>query len=195
MTDPVPEWACEQFEEFYLQTFDRVLARARMLTAGGTRRSAEDLMHDAYVQALRHWAQALSGLAAPQRIVWMRTTMARLAAREHEQQKRFQACAAQLHQPDFSEASGSEAAALAALTWRQCWQKIQAMSQIEKSVSILCFVDGCSRAQAAEILGVPESTVRGALKRARDCLAERVGSQLDFEPRYGKRGREPHHER
>jgi DNA-directed RNA polymerase specialized sigma24 family protein len=152
-------------------------------------------MHDAYVQALRHWAQTLDGLAAPQRIVWMRTTMARLAAREHAQERRFQACAAQLYQPDFSEASGPEAAALAALTWRQCWQKIQATQQIEKNVSILCFLDGYSRVQAAEILGVPESTVRGALKRARYCLAERLASQLDFEPRYGKKGGEPRHER
>lgn len=195
MTDPVPEWVRQQFAEFYLQTFDRVLARAGMLAAGAARRSAEDLMQDTYVQAFRHWEPVLAGLAPPQRIIWMRTTMARLAAKEHAHEQRFQACAALLYQPDFSEASGPDAAALAALTWRECWQGIQAMPEIEKNVSVLCFLDGYSRVQAAEILGMPESTVRGALKRARDCLAERLGPQLDFEPRYGKKGGEPRHER
>jgi RNA polymerase sigma factor (sigma-70 family) len=189
MTDPVPDWVREQFEGFYLETFDRVLARARMLTGGGARRSAEDLMHDAYMQALRHWEPVLGGLAHPQRIIWMRTTMARLAARENTREQQFQDCAALLYQPDFSEASRPDAAALAALNWQQCWRGIQAMPEIEKNVSILCFLDGYSRVQAAEILGMPESTVRGALKRARDGLAEQLGPQLDFEPRYGRRGR------
>lgn len=186
MTDPVPEWARQQFEDFYLQTFDRMLAYAKMLTASLRRRAAEDLMQDAYVQALRCWERVLGGLQQPQRIAWMRTTLARLAGNEGKHEWRFQAWAARLYQPDFSEASGPEAAALAALTWQECWQAMRAMPQIEVKVIVLCLFDGYSRVDAAEILGVPESTVRGALKRARDRLAERVGSQLDFERRYGK---------
>ena len=60
------------------------------------------------------------------------------------------------------------------------------MPTTEKVVSMLVWGEGFSEAQVAEILDMPSSTVRGALKRARDRLiALGVPAQLSFEAKYG----------
>ncbi len=189
MTERVDPQACLQFEEFYRETCDRLLARALMLVGTTRRQTAEDLMHDAYAQALRNWVQVLAGLIRQQRVAWMRTTMARMANREQQRIRRDEqdlAALAVIWQPDARE-SDTETRALARLTAQECLRGMQAMSALERTVAVLCFLDGYSGAQAARILDMPESTIRSAVKRARDCLAEQVGQQLPFEPRYGMR--------
>src|SRR5262249_29798818 len=147
-----------------------MLARANMLT---DHHSAQDLVQDAYVLAARRWVAVLRNLEPGQRINWMRTCLARLASDQRRSDRQVQDKACKLYEPDRARAPDPEDAALAAVSVDVFWKAIKAMSTTRRIVCLLVWVDGYSAAQAAEILQMPESTVRGAIKRTRDALLEK----------------------
>jgi RNA polymerase sigma-70 factor (ECF subfamily) len=180
-----PDWAIDEFEEFYRATHAKVYARARMLTR--CPHDAEDLMQPAYIEALASWTAVLHTLALGQRISWMLTTITRMAGRQWRRNKTFDDLAPKLYEPDRGQPPDPETAALAGLPAAICLRIIETMDEPDRSICILCWVDGYRAIEIAEILGIPDSTVRGNLKRARDGMRRQVGPHLTFLPKYGTR--------
>ena len=167
MTEPLPDWAVSEFAEFHASTVHKMIARARVLT---DRHSAQDLVQDAYVLAARRWVSTLRNLDTGRRLRWMRTCIARLASDRRRSDRQFQDKAGRLYEPDVSRAPDPEDAALASVSAEACWRAIREMSMTTRIICVLVWVDGYSAAEVAGILGMSDSAVRGAIKRARDTL-------------------------
>ena len=60
-------------------------------------------------------------------------------------------------------------------TARLVWRVLDALSEAHREVLVLCDVEERSRAEVAEILGIPEGTVKSRLRLAR--LAFRAESE------------------
>lgn len=185
---PMPLWACEQSADFYRMTITGMLGKALLLT-GGDRPAAEDILHDAYASLMHNWATKLRHAEHDQRARWMIVCMSRLVVDRSRKDRQLQTKGPKLYEPDRSRATDPEDAALATIPAEACWQALVEMSAIERSAFVLCWAQGYSRAEAAELLDLPTSTVRGALKRARDQLYSIVADQLPFDPRYGSPAR------
>ncbi len=65
MSESLPDWVVDEFADFHRRTVHRMLARAHTLA---DRHSAEDLVQDAYVLAVRGWVGTLRGLEEGQRL-------------------------------------------------------------------------------------------------------------------------------
>ena len=136
----------------------RFLAR---LTRG---ESADDIAQDAFLRAWRSapaWRGEGSYRGWLLRIAWTeflasRRAAGRRSARDHEAYERSAA-----PQRD-AEAALDLDRALAALGER------------ERAAASLCFGEGCSHAEAAEIMGLPLGTLKSVLARARSALVERL---------------------
>jgi len=178
-----PNWAIEEFTEFYQGTYDKVYARARILTH--CRHDAEDLLQPAYIEALASWDSILHTLVLAQRVSWMLTTITRMAGRQWRRNRTFDDLAPKLYEPDHGLGPNPEAAALAELPAAICLRIIGTMAEPDKSICILCWVDGYRAVEIAEILDMPASTIRGTLKKVRDHLRSEVVPHLTFVPKYG----------
>jgi len=51
---------------------------------------------------------------------------------------------------------------------------LRALGERERAAASLCFGEGCSHAEAAEIMGLPLGTLKSILARARTALASRL---------------------
>jgi len=65
VSESLPDWVVDEFADFHRRTVHRMLARAHTLA---DRHSAEDLVQDAYVLAVRGWVGTLRGLEEGQRL-------------------------------------------------------------------------------------------------------------------------------
>lgn len=136
----------------------RFLAR---LTRG---EGGDDIAQDVFLRAWRSSA-AFRGEGSYRgwllRIAWTEFLSSRRAAgrRAARDQAAFEIAPAPRRDPD---AALDLARALAALGER------------ERAAASLCFGEGCSHAEAAEIMGLPLGTLKSILTRARTALASRL---------------------
>jgi RNA polymerase sigma-70 factor (ECF subfamily) len=136
----------------------RFLAR---LTRG---EGADDIAQDAFLRAWRSaaaWRGEGSYRGWLLRIAWTeflasRRAAGRRAARDHEA---------------FERSTAPQRDAEAALDLDRA---LAALPERERAAASLCFGEGCSHAEAAEIMGLPLGTLKSVVARARSGLVERL---------------------
>lgn len=136
----------------------------RFLTRLSRGEGADDLAQEVFLKAWRRardWRGDGSYRAWLMKIAWTQfltsyRAKGRSAAREQEAYERE---AASAHDPDTAIDLGR---ALAALGER------------ERAAALLCFGEGCSHSEAAEIMGLPLGTLKSIVARARTALAARL---------------------
>jgi RNA polymerase sigma-70 factor (ECF subfamily) len=154
----------QSFEALYRAEYPRLLAVATALT--GDRREGEDLVQDTMVKAFVRWPR-VGGLERPggwcHRVL---TNACRSRRRRRRTEQRF--LAAQSHaEPHYDQVP---AAVLA------FWSVVRTMPERPRAVVAMYYCADRSTVEIAEILGVPEGTVRSDLSRARVILARELGA-------------------
>ena len=125
---------------------------------------ADDLAQDVFVRAWRkagEWRGSGSYRSWLLGIAWTeflasRRAEARRAARDHQAYERS---ATAMRDPE------------AALDLQRA---LEALGERERAAASLCFGEGCSHAEAAEIMGLPLGTLKSIVARARTALAARL---------------------
>lgn len=149
------------FAEFYQRTFARVLSATLM--ASGHRGDAEDAVQEAYIIALRRWAE-VGRYDAPD--AWV----LKVALRRLWRSQRRHRHAAQLAVTVPPGASPEETA--------YAREVIGALATLPPPVRIalvMCAVLGWSQAEVAEVLQVPRNTIANRIFRGRAKLAAQLG--------------------
>jgi RNA polymerase sigma-70 factor (ECF subfamily) len=70
--------------------------------------------------------------------------------------------------------------ALSSIVLQRCWARMRQMPEIRQRVAFLRWSEEWSSREIADLLGINQSTVRVHLMRARDELAEEIGSQVSL---------------
>lgn len=155
----------------------RVYRAARAILRDET--EAEDAMQDAYVAAFRHLRE-FEGRAA------FSTWLVRIAVHESLQRLRRKRVAAGIADEDLEEstmatthAPSPEASASDGEVRAVLEETIDALPAAFRAVFILRTVEEMTGPETAEVLGIPEETVRTRLHRARALLRDEVTKRLD----------------
>jgi RNA polymerase sigma factor (sigma-70 family) len=148
--------------------------RARRIHAYCFRRTAdhalaEDLMSVVFLEAWRR----RSDVTPEQVLPWLYGVATNVLRNQHRSMRRYRAALERLPaptpQPDFSETV--EARVDAERKMRAILDIVHSLPESEQDVLALCIWQGLTSGEAALALGVPETTVRGRLRRARAHLA------------------------
>lgn len=155
----------------------RVYRAARAILRDET--EAEDAMQDAYVAAFRHLRE-FQGRSA------FSTWLVRIAVHEALQRLRRKRLAAGIADDDLEEATmgtthlpSPEKVASDGEVRAVLEQTIDALPAAFRAVFVLRTVEELSGPETAEVLGIPEETVRTRLHRARALLRDEVEKRLD----------------
>lgn len=149
----------EGFEQLYEGEYLSMLQLAYLMT--GDRAEAKDLTQEAFARLLADWDR-VKDFDRPG--AWTRRVLIRLCSRSRDRASRsspFQDLAA----IDHADAVGSArdvAAAILGLPVRQ------------RAAVVATYWMGCSAAEAADLIGCREATVRVHLHRARTALATKL---------------------
>jgi RNA polymerase sigma-70 factor, ECF subfamily len=151
------------FEDLYRREYPNLVAVARALT--GDRHDGEDLVQDTMVKAFVHWDRVrlyqkpgswcLRVLTHACRDHWRRR---RTRTRFLDRQRRVE---------PSSEGPGVEFVAF--------WQAVRRLPQRPRLVVTLYYAGDRSIAEVAELVKVPEGTVKSDLARARVVLMSELG--------------------
>ena len=141
----------------------------RRFLARLTRGDADDLAQEVFLKAWRaasSWRGEGSYRGWLLRIAWTLFLTAhrgeqRRGARDHEAYERMSAPAA-----------GPETAI-------DLERALDQLGERERAAALLCFGEGCSHAEAAEIMALPLGTLKSILARARNALAARLETVHD----------------
>jgi RNA polymerase sigma-70 factor (sigma-E family) len=169
----------ERLEDLYEREYWPLLRVACSLT--GDRARAEDLVHDVFVQAQRHW----DGVAATDRPeAWLRRVLVNTATSTW----RRSAAEARANGRWAGRSGGARGSAPAvdALPDTELWAAVRRLPRRQREAVVLVHVDDRSVADVAAVLGCAEDTVRTHLRRAHARLArvlgEAVGDGPDHDP-------------
>jgi RNA polymerase sigma factor (sigma-70 family) len=138
----------------------RFLAR---LTRGD---GADDLAQEAFLKAWRlagHWRGEGSYRGWLMRIAWTGFLSAERARGRRETRE----------QAEVSAASTGPDARI------DIERALAALSERERAAALLCYGEGCSHREAADIMGVPLGTLKSIVARARTQLAARLETSHD----------------
>lgn len=152
----------ESFEAFYVREIRSVVGLAYVLSGSG--RAAEDLAQDAFLKAYRNWDR-ISSYDDPGG--WVRRVVS------NDSVSRFRRLAAETRallrlrgESYIIPQADPEAIHL--------WEEVRRLPARQAQVIALRYYDQRSNAEAAEILGCSETTVKTHLQRARETLARRL---------------------
>jgi RNA polymerase sigma-70 factor (sigma-E family) len=162
----------ERFEDLYQREYWPLLRVACSLT--GDRARAEDLVHDVFVQAHRHWVTVAE---ADRPAAWLRRVLVNTAT------SRWRRASAEVR-ANGRWAARSMAASLvappdAALPDAEVWSAVRRLPRRQREVVALVHVDDRSVAEVAAILDCHEDTVRTHLRRAHARLAALLGVPVE----------------
>jgi RNA polymerase sigma-70 factor (ECF subfamily) len=136
----------------------------------GDRELAEDLTSVVFLEAWRCRDKAETGGNAE--LPWLYGIAANVVRNQWRKQRRYRAALARLPRPrDEADLAQDAVDHLAdPEQMRRVVAKLRALPQIEQDVLTLCAWEDLSPKEAAAALGVPESTVRTRLHRARQRM-------------------------
>jgi RNA polymerase sigma-70 factor, ECF subfamily len=163
-TEMATEDAAPDFDQFFRSEYPRLLAT--MYLACGNRAEAEDLAQEAMARAFDRWAR-VSAAASPSGYVYAiafnlnRTRLRRFA----------RAFRREAHGVPTPSRDPSEIAVERADTARA----IRSLSLRDRQALLLVEWLGMSSEEAAGVLGISSSSVRGRIHRARGVLSELIG--------------------
>lgn len=151
------ELTSESFDAFFRREYRPVVGVAFALT--GSRPAAEDLAMEAFEQALRHWGTLDNPSGWIRRVVTNRgvSRLRRLGAEARS--------LARLRPPDDG---------LVDVTSMAVWEGVRRLPPRQAQVVVLHHVDGLTRKEIAELLGIGEETVKTHLERGRARLAHHL---------------------
>ncbi len=151
------------FDELYRRDFHSLVALAYGLS--GSRTGAEEIVQEAFLAAHRRWAR-ISQYDDPslwlRRVVLNRSVSAvRRRVAEARAMARLRAGPNRPHVlPEFHE---------------ELWRAMRRLPPRQAKAVVLHYVDDCSVAEVASILGCTDGTVKTHLHRARRTLADALG--------------------
>ena len=144
--------------------FDRLVRE--LATVTGSRAEAEDVVADAFVQALKHWGK-LSSYDDP--VAWVRkVAYNRAHSRWRRQQVLSRLLPGLLRQPQVDVLVGAHA---------DLQQALLALPARQREVIVLHHLSDLSVEEVAVALGVSVGTVKSSLSRGRGRLQELLGAQ------------------
>jgi RNA polymerase sigma-70 factor (ECF subfamily) len=153
----------EPFEAFFRREYQPVLGLAFVLCR--SRADAEELTMDAFEAALRNWP-TVSRLDAPG--AWVRKVVSNSSV------SRFRRLSAEAR-ARLRLSGAVEPSALDATGHAEVWEAVRRLSRRQAQVVALFYVEGFSRAEVAQVLGLSEESVKTHLERARRQLEEELG--------------------
>lgn len=156
---------------------DRAFTLARRLT--GDAAAAEDLAQEAFLQVYRNLARFEEGRPF---LPWFTTILRNLA--RNRARKRVPTpveVGVDAHDPVDSQAADPPARAEAAERRRQVEVEVAALPERYRDVVALRYLEDRSVKEVADLVGIPEGTVKTYLFRARDILRQRLGRWLGGE--------------
>jgi len=158
-------------EELYLLHFDRIYSYLHMSV--GNRHDAEDLTTQTFLKMLEaigrfRWRTAPFS-------AWLFRIAHNLAMDHFRATKRWQP-EEEVPEPEGSEESSAEEAALESIGRRSMLELIENLSHEQKQVLTLKFVFNFSNGEAATILGKTEGAVKSLQHRALASLQKQISS-------------------
>jgi RNA polymerase sigma-70 factor (ECF subfamily) len=131
---------------------------------------AEDIVQEVFLRVAKHGARDIEdGKAWMSRIAW-RVSVDRYRKRGKHDQEEFDE---RIHAP-FVHSSGTEANAMSRETLALLDRLIAALPKKEREALLLTSIEELSSAEAANVLGTNETSVRARVFRARQRLAEKL---------------------
>jgi RNA polymerase sigma-70 factor, ECF subfamily len=161
----------QALEELYLLHFDRIYSYLHMSV--GNRHDAEDLTTQTFMKMLEsitrfRWQSAPFS-------AWLFRIAHNLAMDHFRATKRWQP-EEEVPEPEGSEESSAEEAALESIGRRSMLELIENLSHEQKQVLTLKFVFNFSNGEAATILGKTEGAVKSLQHRALASLQKQISS-------------------
>jgi RNA polymerase sigma factor (sigma-70 family) len=143
-------------------------ALLRVARGIGAPQDAEDAVQSAYFSLLRKQGQRLDIPVLP----WLKTAVIRIAYRQKAKQQKQHDIARRLSRPLETATPLEQIVSASEIT--RVRREIARLPATYRDPVVLRYLDGLSTAEAAELLGLPEATVRTRLHRARGLLKGRL---------------------
>jgi RNA polymerase sigma-70 factor (ECF subfamily) len=159
------------FEDFYRREYRSVVGL--MYTMTGAPQVAEDIAHDAFVEAFRRWDR-VGQYEKPG--AWVRRIAMQRASRWHTRSLAEARALAQGFLDSDEVISGTELS----VEHAELWQAVRALPRRQAQVLALYYQAQYSVGEIAETLGLAPGTVRAQLHDARRSLAKKLGADADF---------------
>lgn len=175
MNDADPPWDAAVL---YRATMPSLFVRARLL-AQGDRQQAEDLVQDAFVEALRGWDK-VGALRPEGQQRWLFAVLVNKAVDTWRRIGRIDVTDTFDGHDEPGAADETYTRAVCSMAWRRAFEIIQRMPPMRHHVVCLRWIVGWSTAETAAELGIQQATVRVHLKNARDTLIREVGPDVPF---------------
>ena len=154
------------FEEFFRQSYPRLMARAVLLC--GDRADAEDAVAQAFAEVFRKWETA-SRYDAPE--AYLQVTMTRKAFRLFRRRRLEEIAALELPVSPYATPHETVEA-------KEVLAAVAGLPPMQRAVLVHCCLDGMKQAEVAELLGIQRGTVAAHLFKARETLAARLGLHI-----------------
>jgi RNA polymerase sigma-70 factor, ECF subfamily len=156
----------QEFEAFYEAVFVRLVGQLGPVT--GDLAEAEDLVQEALARASARWSR-LRAYDVPE--AWVRRVALNLATDRTRRLRRKLAALARIGPPPVVLPISDDALAVAAA--------LRTLPLPHRQVLVLHYLADLSVDQIAGELGIPSSTVRGRLARARRVLATQLNDHAE----------------
>jgi RNA polymerase sigma-70 factor (ECF subfamily) len=174
MSDDWDAAARSRFEQVMLPHLDAAYTLARYLTRD--EHDAEDVVQDAYLRALRHFAGYRGGDARAWLLTIVRNTFYTRRSRERGAPE-LESFDEELHSEGASQ-DDPERATLRRATAESLEAAVRALPPEFREVIVLRELQDLSYKTIAEMTGVPVGTVMSRLSRARQRLQRALGATL-----------------
>jgi RNA polymerase sigma-70 factor (ECF subfamily) len=158
---PMPE----PFDVFYRREQPHMVALAYVLC--GSESVAEELAHDAFVQAMRSW-ERVGQMDAP--VAWVRRVVANASTSRFRRLRAESKALLRLTSRPEPAPVGSGVDAVS-----DVWEAVRRLPRRQAQVVALVYLHDLSRRETAALLGCSEETVKTHLQRARVALAHELG--------------------
>ncbi len=152
----------EGFEEFYTATVGRLLGQLYPVT--GDLHEAEEIVQEAFTRASMRWAR-LRDYDVPE--AWVRRVAMNLAADRARSLRRHTMALLKLGPPPAVPSVSVETLALI--------QALRMLPVRQRQAIVLHYLVDLPVAEIAQVLGVPQGTVKSLLARGRRALAATLG--------------------
>lgn len=159
---PVVGAALPSFDGFFRDEYRRVLGLAVVLS--GSRPVAEELTMDAFEAALRHW-ERVSRMDSPG--AWVRKVLSNTAV------SRFRRMAAEARAK--TRLSSTPEYPVEPTENAEVWEAVRRLPRRQAQAITLFYVEGYSRMEIGQVLGISAESVKTHLERARRRLQQELG--------------------